>query len=356
MLLSRGLWLSLRLGVRGVWLALRHFGQWLLAPEGAAFVSALALMGMIGLLIAASSTLEQINQSRQVADGALSAPPERVDPVMVRIGDQYLRLSDLREYAVQANLLDPEAPLSVAEAFERDLVSGAVDQFLLVEAARREDMTLEPDVRTKLRIARGRILAATFLDRQIEAQVSDKLVGEFYRRQKQSFALGTQYVLEMLIAPDQASANSLAAAIKSGSSFKAAANSSPATIRYRGHYEFFPDKPNSGSGDKALASIVSSLSRSQISAPFQTKEGWAIVRIKAKTELTPPKFSELEPQIREFLSLDVVEKTIAQLRAAADVEIFTPQTDVLMDETLLEEPPVEEKAVIAPSSSPDGSE
>ncbi len=331
MLIGKSLILGFRGLMGGSGLFVRGLWHWLRSSDGAAMMAGLALVLMIGALAwadglvqsgrALKAPLQAGGAASGVAPGAASGG--EIDIVLARIDGEAMRLSQVREFAIQAGRLQPDDPLDPEQAFRRDLVADAIDQRLLQRAAERAGIAQEAEIDTRLQIARGRVLASAFLARQVEKSITDELIRNFYERQKQTMRFGDQYILEMLQVADRDSALQLERHIKGGLSMAEAANSIPQNTSYQAAVEFIPGPR----ADPAIAEKVAQLSLGKISAPFATKKGWAIIKIRRRNALLPPAFDEVEGTIREFLTLNMVEETMRDLRGQAQIELFEPKKE-----------------------------
>jgi peptidyl-prolyl cis-trans isomerase C len=309
--------------IRGSGLFVRGFWHWLRSTDGAALMTGFALVLMIGALAWADG-LVQSNRPQIATLGGITAEDDAEgDIILARIDGDYLRLSEVREFAIQAGRLQPGAELNPEQAFRRDLVADAIDQRLLLAAAQRAEMAQEAEIDTRLRVARGRVLSSAFLARQVEKTITDDLIASFYERQKETMRFGDQYILEMLQVADRDSALQLQRNIKGGLTLAEAANSIPQKTDYSPAVEFIPGPR----ADPAIAEQVAKLSLGAMSAPFATKKGWAIIKLRRRNALLPPEFDDVEDTIRQFLTLDVVEKTMTELREQAQIELFEPQQE-----------------------------
>ncbi len=306
---------------------MRGFWHWLRSTDGAALLTGFALVLMIGALAWADGLVQE-NRSQPIpysasGTGRTEGGEEKIDIILARIDGEVMRLSEVREFAIQAGRLQPNAPLDPQQAFRRDLVADAIDQRLLQKAAERAGIEQEAEINTRLHIARGRVLASAFLARQVEQSITDDLIRNFYERQKETMRFGDQFILEMLQVADRESALQLQRNIKGGLSMAEAANSIPQNTSYEPAVEFIPGPR----ADPAIAEKVAQLSPGAISAPFATKKGWAIIKIRRRNALLPPEFDEVEGTIREFLTLNVVEETMNDLREQAKIELFEPEKE-----------------------------
>lgn len=321
LLVRRTLGLGMKNAWQGMLWLLSGMHGWIKSRDGLAFLCILALI----LLLAAMVWMGGWRQHTPVTANSDSQEKmlETLDPIVAQIDDANLRLSEVREFAVQSGHLAPQETLSLEDAFKRQLVDDAIEQRLIFDQAQREKIALEPDVRMKLRIARGRILSAAYLEREVQKQVTDEAVRAFYQRQKESLNFGFEYVLEVLRVDDEAAAETLAGYIKGGISFERASVSLPQSVDYMPAFDFIPEEAS----DPAMKAAAETTPVGSVSAPFRSADGWRIIRVKQKKALAPPSFGQVEASIRSFMTLNAIEKTVDSLKADVTIKTFQPEKE-----------------------------
>lgn len=59
-----------------------------------------------------------------------------------------------------------------------------------------------------------------------------------------------------------------------------------------------------------------------VSEPVQTQFGWHVIKIEEKRETAAPSFEETAPQLRQGLLIEAFNNVIADLKAAADIQVL----------------------------------
>ena len=318
-------WKGLFIFIRSWGRTLRKVRRWLTSRDGAVFLSALALVLMFGgfwILDTLRTGFSEIGETEAVgAEAAMSAAP---NPILARIGAEVIRLNDVLEFARQDGKLQAGERLSAAEAIERGLVEDAVNQTLLARAAADEGLVSDPEVRAKLTAARNRILAAAFLERQVEENVTEDAARELYQAQRRSMASGEEIRLRELVVADAQTAMDISASLNAGLPFEEliANNSIAESAASGGDLGYRPlDRLPAGYAEQA-----GSLSAGLYTLPFETAAGWVILKVEGRQRITPPAYGQLEAELMEFLRLRTIDATVASLRESANVEIIEPGT------------------------------
>jgi len=317
------LWKGVILFLKYVARSIRRLRKWLFSKDGAVFLSAFALV----LVFGAFWILDTLRSGFSILEDGETLEASRTvpavpNPVVARIGLETLRLNDVLEFARQDGKLQPEERLTAGEAIERGLVEDAIDQTLLARAAADDGLVSDPEVRAKLTAARNRILAAAFLEQQVQENVTEEMARELYQAQRRNMAGGEEVRLRELVVADAQSAMDISASLNAGLSFEEliANNSIADSAANAGDLGYIstdrlPD---------AYADQAGSLSPGLYTLPFETEAGWVILKVEGRQRITPPAYSQLEDELMEFLRLRTIDTTVADLRERSRVEIVEP--------------------------------
>nr|GGH95462.1 hypothetical protein GCM10011355_12060 [Aquisalinus luteolus] len=300
----------------------RKVRRWLVSKDGAVFLSAFALVLLFGafwIMDTLRTGFSEAGEQEMASNGDIPAVP---NPIVARIGTETMRLNDVLEFARQDGKLQADERLTAEEVIERGLVEDAIDQTLLARAASDEGLVSDPEVRAKLTAARNRILAAAFLESQVEENVTEEMARELYQAQRRSMASGEEIRLRELVVADAETAMDISASLNAGLPFEEliANNSiaeSAASVGDLGYRSL--DRLPEGYADQA-----GSLSAGLYTLPFQTEAGWVILRVEGRQRITPPAYSQLEDELMEFLRLRTIDTTVADLRERSKVEVIEP--------------------------------
>ncbi|WP_306250101.1 peptidylprolyl isomerase [Parvularcula sp. IMCC14364] len=319
------LWRSLLLATQDIAIGMRVFRRWLNSTDGQVALSVLTL----SLVIVGMKTIDALRlyeppvqmQAEQVEAPVVAPEP---DPVLVRIGRRQLRHSDVLEYAHQAGKLPEAESLSVAEVFERGLVTEAIDQFLLARAGQaNEAVTSDPEVTSKLAMARNRILSAAHLQEVIADKATEERAVRLYQSQRENISFGDELRLRHVVVAEEVLARGLRDTLQEGSDFAQIARDfsiDPVSAGRDGQmgYLAFGQMPG-GYAERAYA-----MANGEISEVFETEGGWAFFKVEGRRPVRPPSFDSVREDILEFLRLQAIEQELDRLRNAADVTVYQP--------------------------------
>lgn len=168
--------------------------------------------------------------------------------------------------------------------------------------------------------ARDRIRAQLVLQRVTEkiqdsaAPVTDQQVADYFRRNREQFALPERRDLELILTRDEAKANEAKAAIEGGTSWAAAAkkySNDPASSANGGKLLGVAK----GQQDRALDQAAFEAEKGVIVGPVKGQFGWYLVRV---TKVSPPKqdtLDESKAQIKQQLTQQAQQQKVSTFAA-----------------------------------------
>jgi len=243
------------------------------------------------------------------------------DPILARIGSDYIRLSQLQETAHRTGQLDPDIKLNIEDTQTIELLTTLIDQRVLARATREEKLDQRQELQDRLQTARDRILAASYIENLIATQVSEEKVRDLYEAQSDVTSLGKEIRIRHILVESKAKANTILTALQSGEDFAALAiehSLDRGTAPHGGDTGFITHEML----DEEFSRIAFAFDINQISPPFKTKDGWNIVKITDKRQTKNIPFEQVEDNLRRFLTLQTIEQTLKTLREQYDVETY----------------------------------
>lgn len=195
-----------------------------------------------------------------------------------------------------------------------------IQQALMAQAATREGLEDQPDVRARLALARQHALAQAWQQQVVRGvQITeDDLVAE-YQRQVQ--ALGTQEVqLRHVLLADEQQARQVHAQIAGGAPFEAVAAgvSLDNSTRERGGLS---DWVPVGSLAPGIAQAVNGLPLGALAPlPIETPSGWQVVRLEGQRPFAAAPLASVLGPLRSTLEQRALQARLAALRTASQVD------------------------------------
>ncbi len=210
------------------------------------------------------------------------------------VGGRDISLDQVRDYD-RTFMQIFESPEEEYEA-KKEYVDSLIDLELLIMGAYRNDLDIDQEVIQVVDREKPRFLLDELFKKKILPQidVSDAEIKKAYDQMKQ------QYHLKHILVSDKSLADSLYEAITGGADFEQVAR------------EFSIDRQTAMDGgdlgyitwggySDVFQEAAFSLTKGEISRPFETGSGWHIVKIIDKRDAEPRPLAEEEPRIRSIL-------------------------------------------------------
>lgn len=329
--LDAALWRGVKLGVATLWRALsliahvaskfgRMFIRWLPSRSGRAYS---AFSGVI-LIIASLAIIDtlRVSSSEIVSAGSeRRAPVDLDDPILARIEGRYVHLSEVESAARAAGALRDDERLTQEAAFSRKLVETFIEQRLLARAALDEGLHRQPQTARQLAAARERILASAYMQTRLDAIVTDAAVERLYKAQSDVTRLGDEVRARHILVETGEEAEAVMASLKAGGDFATLArelSKDRATAALGGDLNWFTrDMMTPALADVAFATPVG-----ETAPPFQSEFGWHVLQVTDRRKTDGVPFAAVKDNIRRFLTMRAIERTLAQLKEASDVVYY----------------------------------
>ena len=245
------------------------------------------------------------------------------DPILARLDGDYVRLSDVEVSARLSGALDKDEKLKVGSEKTRELLNGLIDQRLLARAAIENGIHRNADLSAQLTVARERLLASAFLEREIARTVTPEKVTKLYAAQADITALGEEIHARHILVGTRAEAIEIITKIDRGADFSTLARARSldrGTAPHGGDMGFISRDMVSDE----FSRIAFTVNEGALSLPFRTEEGWNVVEVLEKRTTEPVAFDSVEEDLARFLELRTIDKTLNQLREDYDVVLIAP--------------------------------
>lgn len=154
--------------------------------------------------------------------------------------------------------------------------------------------------RARFSIPERRVLQYAVFDRSAApvVAVTDKEIADIYKANAARFAASETRRFAQVIAPDQATANSIATKVRGGSTIAAAAQAAGLTAGSSGDVT---QTAYSGMTNSAAAKAAFAAKRGDILGPTQTGLGWTVAQVEAITATPAKTLADATPEIRAQL-------------------------------------------------------
>ncbi len=297
---------------------------WLPSRGGRAYA---AFSGVI-LVVAALWIVDEIRGAASQSSGfeAIFRPPDNAaDPIVARLDGRFVHLSEVEAAAKTSGQLLEDEALSVEAAFARELVDAYVEQRLLAKAALEEGVQRDEKVAARLGAARDRILAASYMQAQIDAAVTPERVRRLFDMHAEMTRLGDEVRARHILVATESDARPIIAALAAGGDFGAYARARSldrATAPLGGEIGWFTrDMMTPTLGEAAFTTPVGA-----IAEPFQSDFGWHILEVLDRRPTRGVAFASVQDNIKRFLTLRAIDDTLESLKENGEVLYFPPES------------------------------
>lgn len=246
------------------------------------------------------------------------------DPVVARVNDSEVHLSDLQDLK---NSLPQLQQIPMGQIYG-DLLEQAIANTAVADKAMAEKVNQEPEVTERLAEMERQLAGRVWIDRQIEARITEEMVQERFAAYKKDNPPQPEVKARHILVETEADARALIEELNGGADFAALAeehSTGPSASR-GGDLGFF------GQGDMVpeFANAAFDLEPGQFTAePVKTQFGWHVIKVDERRMSEPPKLdTQLRARIRGDLTGKVYRDLVAELVEAAKVERLDPPQGV----------------------------
>lgn len=269
--------------------------------------------------IMAHGLLAALAMALLLGPGTLAAQESDIDDnqVVARVDGEDILLAEVLKMASE---LPPKYQAQFAQIYPL-LVQRVVDFHLAGKAGRAEGLEQDEEVKARIAAAVDRVIREAYLERTVEARVTDVAVRQAYAKFLEENPPTTEQRASHILLETEEEAREVITKLNDGADFAELAKDSSTG----------PSAPKGGDlGYFSVGQMVPEFSAAadklqpgdHTKEPTQTQFGWHVIKVVDRREVTQPAFAEMENQLREELARDAVEAILADLRAAANVEIL----------------------------------
>ncbi|MBX3455758.1 peptidylprolyl isomerase [Ferrovibrio sp.] len=275
----------------------------------------------LAALVLASLTLPAAAQTvfaqpAQKAPAAKAAPAASNSPVVARVNGQPITRADVE--AVYATL-PPQMQQMPLDAIFPALVNEMISRKLIGEAAEKAKLGDDPKVQAQLRMAREQVLQQAFLEQTLDKQITEARIKARYEELLKSQPPRDEVHARHILTATEADAQAALEEVRKGADFAEVSKkrSTGPTAATGGDLGFFTKEQMV----PEFAEAAFALQAGQVSPkPVKSQFGWHVIKVEARRVAPPPALAEVIDDIRELLTREIVETTLADLRKTAKIE------------------------------------
>lgn len=244
--------------------------------------------------------------------------PKAEDPVVARVDGSDIRRSDV--VAAYETLPPPYRSLPFEQLYDT-LLDNVISSRLMVEAARKQGLESEDDVKQRIQRAADRVLTEAYLTRLIDNAVTDEALKAAYDDFKASFTPEEEVRARHILVASEDEAKAVKAELDKGGDFAkiAADKSTDPGAANGGDLGFFTaDRMVKPFADAAFA-----MKPGEISDPVQSQFGWHVIKLEERRKQPVPSFEDKKQELEVQLQREAVDDALEALKADAKVERLT---------------------------------
>ena len=267
-----------------------------------------------------------------LAAPACNAPPEEEVPVRVEgataatVNGEKIYVSDVELEAVARGLVPAGKKVKAGDPEYDTVLNQLVEQKLMAQEAIRRGLDKDPAGRRRLEMAEERILGNLLVENLVAEDVTEDQIEAMYQKQVALQQDDDEVRIAHILVDTKEEAQALFERIQAGESFESlvSANSlDSATRMEQGDLGYV--SPNDEPAPFPL--VIANTGVGEVSPPFESADGWHILKVKDRRSRAPKTREEMRPDIVTFLTLEQVAKIVRRLKAEAQVQQGEPRLD-----------------------------
>jgi len=254
----------------------------------------------------------------QDAPLAQSIAPASTDPVAAVVNGKTILGSDVK--AMFDSLPDKyrQYPL---EILYKQLLQQLIDQKLVVDAARKEGLLNDPEIRRRIAFVTESIIQEIYTERLIKDKIDDRALRAAYAERRGGGGGEQEVHARHILVKTEAEALVIIRQLQGGADFaKTAAEKSIGPSRLQGgDLGFFAF----GQMVPPFSQVAFKLKPGEFSVrPVKTQFGWHIIKVEARRRAGVASFEESAEELRNELVEQLVTENMERLRANADIRVL----------------------------------
>jgi peptidyl-prolyl cis-trans isomerase C len=269
-----------------------------------------AFLSLAVSLTGCGREVEEEAPRRQVGFDASAAAIVNSDPIY---------LSDVELEAVAQGRIEPGEPFGPEHTEYQLVLDQLIDQRLLAQEAVRRGLDMTSSAQRRLETARERLLGNFLMEDLVATEVNEATIDRMYEEQVRLQQLDDEVRIRHILLDSREDAASVLEQARSGEDFTALAFEHSGDTRTRldgGSFGWV--SPNEMI--EPFPAVIADTPVGEISEPFESEQGWHIVKVEQRRTRPPKTREEMRPEIVTYLTFTQISEILRELRAAARIE------------------------------------
>ncbi len=282
-----------------------------LIAAGVAIVAVIAVV----LFLAMGNGAADSKNSNSTAEGQAIAEG---NPVVAKVNGEDIYRDDV--FGFISGLPQQYRQLPLENLFPMSLDQVISNRVIAAQAA-GANLDRDPEVREQLEEAKKQIVRSVFIDRAVDAAITDELLRDTYESVVAGTTPQTEISARHILVESESKAKELIRQLDEGADFVALVreHSVGPSADQGGDLGFFVrEEMIPEFSDAAFEIAVGSYS----TEPVETQFGWHVIKVEASREREVPGFEEVKEQLRPQLRQQVLDDLVAEWRDGYKIEIF----------------------------------
>ncbi len=278
------------------------------------FLLKTAISAGIIALAACGQQASTLSGARQI-DGATAA----------LVNGEPIYISDVELEAAAQGRIEPNTPFGPNDPDFQPVLDQLIDQRLLAQETVRRGLHLDAAARRRLEAGRERLLGNILVENLVATEVTQEAIDEMYAAQVELQQLDDEVRLRHILVETETEANAVRQELENGRDFTEAAFEYSKDIRTRldgGNFGWVA--PNDMLDP--FSTMIGNTPTGSLSDPFESEQGWHIIRVDERRTNPPKTKDEMRPEIITFLTFTQISDILQNLRTTADIRQRNPVT------------------------------
>lgn len=227
---------------------------------------------------------------------------------------EIIYINDLKQSYADHPQIQDKVPF---EEFYAKTLDVFVNSKLVYQAATAANIEQTPEYQRQLVTAKEDLARKLYLEKTVDERVTDKAVQDLYNDYKSKFESQKEVKAKHILVDSEAKAKEVIAKLKKGEDFVKLAN------------EYSKDQVELGYFTEDMmvpefSKAAFSMDKGEFSkTPVKTEFGYHVILVEDVRASKPLELKEIEPQLKNMVTQQVIAKIFEDLRNNAKVEKFT---------------------------------
>jgi len=278
-----------------------------------------AVIAALALFIPPAAAQQSGTAAKTVPAGQAAIDPTTT--VVATINGEAIYLIEILTQIQQLPQQYQQAPM---EQIYPPMLDRAIDARLIANAAREAGLQDREDVKARVAQAESEIISEVFLTEKVSARMDEAALRKRY---EESLAGATDRGEEVkarhILLTTEAEAREVIAELKKGADFAELAkekSTGPSGSNGGDLGYFTKDAMVAPFAEAAFALQPGEVTED----PVETQFGWHVIKVEDRREIEPPSFEEMQSQIAQEMTREILTETVQSLRDGVEIKRFGP--------------------------------